>query len=338
MTLSSSAVDVVIPVYNSPELTRRCIESIYDRIGHGLGDVYVHDNASGVPTAKMLDGLRLPRLHVVHATENTGFGDAVNHGVARTATPFLLVLNSDVEARDDFLSPLVEAMQKDDRLAAVTPGGNTYRRYDLSRYTRRSGCVVTHNLSAYAFLLRRRAFVEVGGFDVGFGLGFYEDLDLSRRLLAKNWWIGIRPDTDLHHEVHGSFRDLPRFREILGENRVRYLDRHPGAQRQVLLVTGTSDHGALSTDLRREIETVFVGGGEVHWICREHRTLLPAIEMRRSGTGVIAALQLYRRRRRKRKPLSELWITDDAPGRVTSVLTRLARRAGLGVRCSPATD
>jgi GT2 family glycosyltransferase len=336
MTLSSPPVDVVIPVHNSQALTRRCIESIYARIGHGIGDVHVHDNASCIPTAKMLDELRLPRLHVVHATENTGFGDAVNHGVARTKTPFLLVLNSDVEARDDFLSPLVEAMLKDDRLAAVTPGGNTYRRYDLSRYTRRSGCVVTHNLSAYAFLLRRRAFVEVGGFDVRFGLGFYEDLDLSRRLLAKDWWIGIRPDTDLHHEVHGSFRNLPRFREILEENRVRYLDRHSGAYRQILLVTGACSHEALPGDLRRELEAVFLGGGEAHWISRGGDTPLPALEMRRSGAGAVAALRLYRRRQRKRRPLSELWITNDASRRVTAVLTRLALRAGLSVRRFPA--
>jgi GT2 family glycosyltransferase len=328
----SAAVDVVIPVYNSPELTRRCVESIYARIAHRVGDVFVHDNASDAPTRDMLDSLSGSGLHVHHAPTNTGFGDAVNQGVARTKTPLVLVLNSDVDARNDFMGPLLDVMDAEKRLAAVTPSGNTYRRYDWSRYAQRAGCVVTYHLGAYGFLLRREAFDEAGGFDPAFGLGFYEDLDLSRRLVKAGWWMGIHAKTDLHHEIHGSFRELPDFREILGENRTRYFDRYPEATRQVLLISAESDHESLPEGLRRELGRVLAGGGEASWATRRRAQNLHALQMYAAARGWLGTARLLWTAGRRRKPFSEVWIAADVPDRVARLLGSLARRSGLSVQ------
>lgn len=329
----SSAVDVVIPVYNAPELTSRCIDSIYHHIGHRLGDVYVHDNASEAPTATMLDSLRHPSLRVHHAPKNTGFGDAVNQGIAATRTPLVLVLNSDVEATNDFLGPLLETMEREPRLAAVTPGGNTYERYDFSRYAQRSGCVVTYNLSGYAFLIRREAFVQAGGFDPEFGLGFYEDTDLSRRLLRDRWWMGIHAGTDLKHVGHGSFRHVAELRELLNKNRRRYFERYAGARRQILLATGESRYTALPAGLREELEDVFVQGGEAYWASGHHPSSLSALQLHPTRPGLIPALNLFRTRQRKSfKQFTELWLTEDAPARYTKALGMLVRRSHLPVR------
>src|SRR5262245_61963896 len=201
----ADAVDVVMPVYNAPELTRRAIDSVYARLGERIAELVAWDDASGEPTRAMPDALRPPRLRVVHAAQNTGFGEAVNRAVASTRTPLVLVLNSDIEARGDFLPPLLDAMQRDPRLASVSPAGNSLDGYELPRYPRTHGYVRAFALWGYAFLLRRAAFEEVGGFDRAFGRGYYEDSDLTRRLLDKGWSLGVHPDAELFHEVHGSF-------------------------------------------------------------------------------------------------------------------------------------
>lgn len=319
-------VDVVIPVYNAPELTRRCIDSLYEYVEPGIGRVIAYDDASDAPTARMLDALAHPRLAVVHGDPNVGFGAAVNRGVERCTSPLVLVLNSDVEARDDFLSPLVQVLRSDPRAAAVSPGGESFRRYDFDRYVKRSGCVVTHHLPGHAFLVRRDLFREVGGFDPLFGRGFFEDRDLSRRLYRAGWWIGVHPRCRLDHASHGSFGELDGFRELVEENRQKYYGRYPDAATRVLLLTSRADATDLPPSLRHAVDGVLQAGGEVHWLAPEPPVRLPALGMRpvqpaglRRGVGLLA------RRARRYKRFTGVWILDDSP-RVASSLLRLQSR------------
>ncbi|NNL87319.1 MAG: glycosyltransferase, partial [Myxococcales bacterium] len=77
---AADTVDVVIPVYNAPELTQRCITSLYAHASPRLGKVIAWDNASSPETRQMLDELDFPGLLVLHAPPNLGFGGAANRG------------------------------------------------------------------------------------------------------------------------------------------------------------------------------------------------------------------------------------------------------------------
>jgi GT2 family glycosyltransferase len=335
--MSEDAVDVVIPVYNAPELTRRAIDSVHARLGGRIGELVAWDDASAAPTRDMLDSLRLPRLRVVHAERNTGFGEAVNRAVASTRTSLVLVLNSDVEAQSDFLPPLLDAMRRDPRLASISPAGNSLAGYDLPRYPRLHGYVPAYALWGYAFLLRRAAFDEVGGFDRSFGRGFYEDSDLTRRLLEKGWRLGIHPDAELFHEIHGSFEQVAEYREIALRNRALYFGRWPGARRQLLLATGREALAELSAELRGELEEVLRAGGAVQWLHTGAPRELLAIPMRSARLALPSALrQMLSRRRRGRHEFTDLWISAGCPRLRALVLERVARGLGIEVRRLPA--
>jgi len=321
-------VDVVIPVYNAPAATRACIESLYAHAGHRLGSVYVHDNASGPETARMLDALSLPRLRVHHAPVNTGFGDAVNQGVRQACTDAVLVLNSDVEAADDFVAPLQRALVSDAELAALTPSGNSFESYDLARYTKRGDCIVTHNLYAYAFLIRRAAFLEVGGFDPCFGLGYYEDTDLSRKLITAGYWLGVHPHSRLQHAIHGSFEGVPKFRELMANNRRLYFDRYPNARRRILLISRCARAGDLTETARRALDAVAEAGAEILWMASESPAEIPAMSVRGERFILLRAVRtLIRRRKKAFGRFTDLWVIDDAPARVKVVawVARLLR-------------
>jgi GT2 family glycosyltransferase len=337
MSAPDQTVDVVIPVHNAAELTRRCIESLLAHAGARLGRVQVQDDASDAPTARMLDSLVDPRLAVHHESRNTGFGEAVNRAFARTSSRYVLVLNSDVEVLDDFVSPLAHALDADERLAAVSPSGNELQGYDLDRYLRRAGCVESHSLWAYAFLVRRRAFEEVGGFDRAYGRGFFEDVDISRRLVDKGWWLAVHPDARVRHERHGSFAGVDEYREVFGRNRDLYFGRYPEARRQVLQVTGDVSLQALPAELRRELDLALRRGGAVWWLHRGAPPRLPALPLRSARFGLLRALGMIARRRRKgRREFTDLWILEGAPRFGAALLARSARRAGVAVRRFPA--
>jgi hypothetical protein len=251
----------------------------------------------------------------------------------------VLVLNSDIEARDDFLAPLLDAMQRDPRLASVSPAGNSLDGYELPRYPRLHGYVPAFALWGYAFLLRRAAFDEVGGFDRAFGRGYYEDSDLTRRLLEKGWHLGVHPDSELFHEVHGSFKDVEDYREIVGRNRAFYFERWPGARRQVLLATGDAGLESLPGEVRAELEDVLRRGGAVQWLHAGPPRALLAIPMRSARLRLLRVLrQILTRQRKGRREYTDLWLAASCPPLATFALERAARYLGIAVRrISPAT-
>ncbi|MEK7303118.1 MAG: glycosyltransferase, partial [Pseudomonadota bacterium] len=175
------SVDVVIPVYNAPELTKRCIDSVVTHLGQSIGTVYIQDDASDTETREMLGSLGYEKIQVYHAVKNQGFGKSVNDAVARSDADLVLVLNSDTEIHENFLPLLCAAFDADPRLAVISPIHDKSANYD--RYLRHpGGHIATYRFKGYAFLIRRNIFLEMGGFDLIYGRGYFEDIDLGRRL------------------------------------------------------------------------------------------------------------------------------------------------------------
>jgi GT2 family glycosyltransferase len=311
---SADAVDVVIPVHDAPSLTRRCIEAVFRHLRGSIRHVLVQDDASGPETREMLVSLARAGLQVHHAPENVGFAHSVNAAVARSDAPLVLVLNSDTEAGNDFVPVLRGALAADSRLAALNPAGNMFARYDFARYVRQPGGYVrAHKLLGFAFLIRRAAFDEAGGFDPVFGRGYSEDTDLSRRLTRRGWRLGVHPEARLFHASHGSFGRSPAVKALIWRNRLAYHARYPAARRNVLLLGGRRPLGDLSDELREALDEVAIEGGAVHWVTPQPASLLPWLEMSSHPAGLRSIATLMRRgRRRFYKRLTEVWIEPDA--------------------------
>lgn len=319
-----------MPVHNAPEVVRRCIESVLAHVGHLLGTLVAVDDASDAPTVALLASLDHPKLRVVRTDRNLGYGGAVNLGVASCRAPLVLQLNSDVAASDDFLSPLVAALDADPRLAGLNPGGVSYRRYDLARYAKRSDCVVSNHLAGYAFLIRRAVFESLGGFDPKFGLGYFEDSDLTRRILQAGHWVGVHPGTALHHESHGSFSARPERVALYENNRVHYYERWPAARQRVFLASRAARPADLPPPLVEQASSVLNDGGSIWWVSPEEPRELLSLGMRGDRMGLRrGARRLRRQLRDPWKRVTALWIVDDAPRLPVALLRRAARSAGV---------
>ncbi|KIO50543.1 glycosyl transferase [Nitrosospira sp. NpAV] len=307
--MSNPSIDVVIPVYNAPELTRRCIDSVVAHLSGSIKHIYIQDDASGAETRQMLDHLPYEHIHVHHAPKNQGFGASVNEAVNRCGASAVLVLNSDIEVSEDFLPPLYAALAADPQLAVIIPAGNDYARHDLDCYLRQpGGYISTHRLQGHAFLVRRDIFMEIGGFDPAFGRGYYEDIDLGRRLDLGGWRFGVHPDAYVYHKGGGSFGRGRAFRELARRNRNLYYSRYPNARRNVLLLSGNSVLAHFPPNLLDKIENVFHEGGYVHWLTPQPARLLPCLQMRHGFS-----IELMLRGWRADKRITEVWVLSDAP-------------------------
>lgn len=328
------SVDVIIPVYNAAELTRRCIGSAVTVLGQSIRTIYIQDDASDPETCAMLDHLRYQQLHVHHAPENQGFGKSVNDAAARSDADFVLVLNSDTEIHENFLPLLCEAFADDPELAVISPVQDNFSRSKLECYQRRSGgYIATYRFQGYAFLIRRTLFVAIGGFDAQFGRGYFEDTDLGRRLIQQGWRMGVHPDACIHHTGGASFGRGRPYRLLAKRNRALYLSRYPEARRNILLVSGSYTLADLSAQLTDSIEQVLRHGGGIHWLTSLPLPQLSCLQMRNGTANIKMAIKLMLRgRSRADKRISAVWILPGAPVLLQILLVLFARVRKLEIR------
>ena len=164
--------------------------------------LFIEDNSADpavVERIRALPSLARPgsfaSVSVTRSGRNVGFGGAHNANAARGRSPFLLVINPDCIVEPGALHRLAGiASESPADVAAWEMRQLPYehpKAYDPAS-------LATPWVSGAAVLLRRSAFVEVGGFDPGIFL-YGEDVDLSWRLRARGWTLLYQPRCAVQH-------------------------------------------------------------------------------------------------------------------------------------------
>ena len=238
-------VAAVVVNYKARDALVRCVQSLRS---DGVGTVVVVDNDSGDGSGEALAATD-PEAIFVATGANLGYGRGANRGVAAVATPYVLILNPDVEVEPGTVKALMGALERDPDLAAVgprveEPGGAVYpsgrpfpnlvvaaghaflgyaapenrftRAYKLLDWDRRSARYVDW-ISGSCLLVRRSAYEAVGGFDEAYFM-YAEDVDLCWRWARAGWRVGVEPAGRVVHTGAVSTNQAP-YRMILEHHR-----------------------------------------------------------------------------------------------------------------------
>ena len=184
--------------------------------------IVVVDNASQ-PSERERLAREAPEARVIAFSRNLGFAGAANEGIARTRSPFLLLVNNDAVLAPDYVARLAARLGLDDRLAAVqglvlTADGARVDSAGLAWNRRGEAVPVLSGAPAQArlrprsrcpaFRRRRRSTAgrrsktsrrRVQVFDSAF-FAYYEDVDLSLRLARAGWRFACDPSAVALHE------------------------------------------------------------------------------------------------------------------------------------------
>lgn len=119
---SGNLVSIIIPIFDQPELTEKCIESIYGAINKCIYEVICVDNGSQVETQRLLDSFEKAKsnLTVVRNKENMNFSVGCNLGFNQAKGARIVFLNNDTTVSDYWLDDLIEPLENP-AVAAVQP-------------------------------------------------------------------------------------------------------------------------------------------------------------------------------------------------------------------------
>lgn len=241
MSEAKPIVSFVIVNWNATPFLRECLNSIRENVALPF-EVVVIDNASSDTTPEQLEELvgAAPNAKLIANKSNIGYAAANNIGVALSSSPFVMLLNPDVQIHRGCVERLVEFMIEHEDVFAVAPrllypNGRTqptcrsfptplallYASLGLDRLMPHSKLFGRYRMTwwghddvrqvdqpmASALLVRRDAFVKLGGFDESFPI-FFNDVDICYRAYARGFKIYFLPDATSVHYHGASTRHL----------------------------------------------------------------------------------------------------------------------------------
>lgn len=133
-------ISIIVPVYNSAQYLRRCVDSIYAQTYKAWEAVFVDDGSTD-DSFSILTALAAEdeRIHVFHQ-ENAGAGMARNLGISKAKGDYVVFLDSDDTIHPDYLMRL--SRHDEDvvfiDVQDVDENGRVLRREYMTDYVNRS--------------------------------------------------------------------------------------------------------------------------------------------------------------------------------------------------------
>jgi GT2 family glycosyltransferase len=110
MSDARDRVAIIIVSWNTVDYLELCLTSLYRHYNHPTSEVIVVDNDSHDGSVEMVQK-KFPQVRLICNQDNVGFAKACNQGILASSAPYVLLLNSDCELRDDCITPLVDVLR-----------------------------------------------------------------------------------------------------------------------------------------------------------------------------------------------------------------------------------
>jgi GT2 family glycosyltransferase len=207
-------VSIIIVTYNSKKYIKACVESILKQ--NYPSEIIVVDNCSVDGTVEFVEQ-NFPFVKIITSEKNLGYGAGNNLGVEYANARYIVVLNPDTIMEDKGLEELIKALKSEEK-QIITPKILLYDRSSINTYgtiQHFTGLGFVRGLgtnpdnfhhpeyasgfSGCCFAIRKKDFIELGGFDQNFFM-YREDGDLSWRGNLKNFKILCIPTAIIRHD------------------------------------------------------------------------------------------------------------------------------------------
>lgn len=221
-------LSIIILNYNSVDWTDKCLTTIAKHKPKVSYEIVVVDNASKKDELKEIEKKWQKGEHknivFIQSPSNLGYGQGNELGVKNSEGEYIAILNPDIEVKEDSLDGLLDFMEKNPKVGLVGPKliypdttvQDSFRRFpsplDITikripwlraKCPKRMANFLMWDIDftkpsevdwvvGAFFVARRKAWLEIGGFDKRYFL-FFEDTDICRMMWEKGWKVYYNP-------------------------------------------------------------------------------------------------------------------------------------------------
>lgn len=230
-------LSIIIVNYNTKDLLKKCLRSVFESKTQFQFEVFVSDNGSSDSSLEMIKR-EFPQVQLIENKKNLGFSKANNVALMQAQGQFLLLLNSDTEVAPDALDLSVKYMDSHQQVGVMggkvlLPDGtldkacrrrfpnpkNAFLRLfgfkKFSDYNLEGSLDQEAEVDSVmgAYLMVRKSIADQIGFldEVFFMYG--EDLDWCWRVKKAGYKVVYYPRAQIVHFKYGSAQTVP-FRTI----------------------------------------------------------------------------------------------------------------------------
>lgn len=288
-------VDLVIVNYNTLDYLKACLNSILQNTSYpfriivvdngstdGSLDYLQHFQASLFTASSgddLLSNKTLENFTVLENSSNYGYAVACNQGIIAGSGEYVVVLNSDIEVSPDWLNNLVTTAKSDPEIGVVGPkmttksglivgaGVTKLDQYCSSRgqgewnqiglYDQIEDC---YSVGGACYLVKRKILERVGYFDESYFF-YFEETDLSLRVLEKGYRVVYSPTSQIIHHQEGSL-NKQRVKERMQRNQFFLESQNHFLKKWQKVING---------DLHRQPTRDLVVFGIIPWYFRYQR-------------------------------------------------------------------
>lgn len=221
-------ISVVILNWNGSAMLQRFLPSVIRYSEEA--EIIVADNGSTDHSIDLLQE-KFPSVRILPFRENYGFAEGYNRAIQQIETPYVLLLNDDVEVTPHWLKPLLTFMNHHPEVAACQPKILSETNREVFEYAGACGGFIDHLGYPYcrgrifnhvekdrgqydqvcpifwatgaALLVRTDVYRKEGGLDKRF-FAHMEEIDFCWRLRSRDYGIYCIPQSTVYHVGGGT--------------------------------------------------------------------------------------------------------------------------------------
>ena len=224
---------VVILNWNGKSFLEKFLPSVIS-FSNDEAKIFVIDNASTDGSVSFLKQY-FPSVGIVQNENNGGFSKGYNDGLKHIEAEYFVLLNSDVEVTENWITPIIKLMDNDKSIAACQPKIKSYYQKKYFEYAGAAGGFldkyyypfcrgrifdsVEEDLGQYdnscevfwasgaSLFVRAKLYIEVGGLDEDF-FAHMEEIDLCWRLKNRGHRIMYCASSIVYHLGGGTLSKI----------------------------------------------------------------------------------------------------------------------------------
>lgn len=235
MKQNKVTLDIAVLTAGRVDLFEKCIQAI---LAHMKSDYRIHVCNNGYPSKEYEEVYKLlPQGSIIkRVNQKEGFSYGANTAIKAGNAPLVLFITDDVFLHEGTIENLLKRMEDetigqcgykllfpDDSTDPNRPAGKVQHvgmganiRGDMVHpligwSPENPKCNISREVIAVtgaSFIIRRNVFNRVGGFDTAYGMGYYEDMELSMRVRASGYKVFIDTVATATHGVGQTFKSV----------------------------------------------------------------------------------------------------------------------------------